>query len=112
MKEGFILDGYPRTRQQAEALEAYLESKRLSLDVVLYLAVGKEVLRKRLEKRINSPWSEDKSEVIERRLQVSELEMEALTGFYQEAGIVSMVNGEQKPDIVFEKIQEVLQFHS
>jgi adenylate kinase len=38
--------------------------------------------------------------------------MEALTGFYQEAGIVSMVNGEQKPDIVFEKIQEVLQFHS
>ena len=112
MKEGFILDGYPRTRQQAEALEAYLESKRLSLDVVLYLAVGKEVLRKRLEKRIDSPWSEDKSEVIERRLQVSELEMEALTGFYQEAGIVSMVNGEQEPDIVFEKIQEVLQFHS
>lgn len=38
--------------------------------------------------------------------------MEALTGFYQEAGIVSMVNGEQEPDIVFEKIQEVLQFHS
>lgn len=112
IKAGFILEGYPRTRQQAEALEAYLESKRLSLDAVLYLAVGKEVLRKRLEKGIDSLWQEDKSEVIERRLQVSELEMEAIASFYQETGIVSRVNGEQEPDIVFEKIQEVLQFHS
>ncbi|CZR07210.1 adenylate kinase family protein [Trichococcus ilyis] len=112
IKAGFILEGYPRTRQQAEALDAYLESKRLSLDAVLYLAVGKEVLRKRLEQRSDSPRLEDKSEVIERRLQVSAVEMEALMSFYQEAGIVSMVNGEQEPDIVFGKIQEVLQFHS
>lgn len=125
--KGFILEGYPRTCQQAAALEAYLESKRLALDAVVYLAVGKEVLRKRLERKLGSPilslavhrktgcspaLSDDLSELIEKRLQESELEIEALASFYQEVGIVSMVNGDQEPKVVFANIQEVLQFHS
>jgi len=125
--KGFVLDGYPRTLSQAEALEAYLQSKGVPLDAALYLAVGKQELRKRLEKRLHSPSVssdfpergespssrvDDQSEVVERRLQVSESEVEALLHFYQGLGIVSIVDGEKEPDIVFAKIQESLQFHS
>lgn len=112
--KGFVLDGYPRTLPQAEALEAYLQSKGLSLDVALYLAVGKDVLRKRLEQRLTSPIPrvDDQSEVVERRLRVSEAEVDALLHFYQGLGVVSIVDGEKEPDIVFAKIQEALQFHS
>lgn len=122
-KKGFILDGYPRTVQQAEALEAYLHSRGVQLDAVLYLAVGKGVLRRRLAKRLLSPdtnkeWGifsprmDDQSEIVERRIQVSEAEMEELWHFYRKRGIVSIVDGDQEPSQVFRDIQEVLRLYS
>lgn len=126
-KRGFILDGYPRTVPQAEALEAYLHSRGLQLDAALYLAVGKETLRRRVAMRLHSPslspdankeWGislprmDDQSAIVERRIQVSEEEMEALLHFYQKRGIISIVDGEKEPSEVFRDIQEALRFHS
>lgn len=126
-KKGFILDGYPRTVQQAEALEAYLHSRGVQLDAVLYLAVGKGVVRRRLTKQFQSPilfpnaiqeWGgslprmDDQSEIVERRIQVSEAEIEELLHFYQKRGLVSIVDGDQESSKVFRDIQPFLRLVS
>lgn len=125
-KKGFVLDGYPRTMQQAGALESYLRSRDMQLDAALYLAVGKKTLRRRLARRLHSPSltpdaskeggipfprMDDQSEIVEKRIQVSEAEMEALLHFYQKRGIASIVDGEKEPAEVFKDIQEALRFH-
>lgn len=126
-KNGFVLDGYPRTLQQAEAVEAYLHSQGMQLDAVLYLAVGKGVVRRRLAKRLQSPflfpnatkdWGaflpriDDQSDIVERRIQVSEAEIEELLHFYQKRGLVSIVDGDQEPSEVFRDIQPFLRLVS
>lgn len=50
VENGFVLDGYPRTLQQANMLEAYLQSQNRNLDAVLFLDVSQDTLRHRLAK--------------------------------------------------------------
>lgn len=50
VENGFVLDGYPRTLQQAKMLEAYLQSQNRNLDAVLFLDVSQDTLRHRLAK--------------------------------------------------------------
>ena len=134
---GFLLDGYPRTINQAQALEDMLEDKGRSLDTVLYIQVDKEILLERLTGRFicsncgatyhktnKQPEKEgvcdvcgstdfyqrddDKPETVKRRIQVNEDQSNVLFDFYKDRGIVARVDGQGDPNDVFEDVKEIL----
>tara|TARA_R110002020_G_scaffold88345_10_gene217082 strand:- start:2033 stop:2614 length:582 start_codon:yes stop_codon:yes gene_type:complete len=94
---GFILDGFPRTVPQAEALEELLERKQLQLDVVVELAVDEAALLERVEKRAaesgDNVRSDDNAEALKKRLDVYRAQTAPLTEFYRRKGLLKQVNG-------------------
>lgn len=125
VENGFVLDGYPRTLQQANMLEAYLQSQNRNLDAVLFLDVSQDTLRHRLAKwgalRLKVKQGnaqneakrgeirlDDKPEVIENRLRINERLIESLIHFYKELNLLHVINGEGTPDNVFDNINESL----
>lgn len=93
--QGFIFDGFPRTTDQAEALDSFLVSKGTQIDVMLSLEVPKEELVKRLLKRgEESGRADDKDEkIIRNRIKVYGEETAIVAAFYQKAGKLRTVNG-------------------
>jgi adenylate kinase len=79
--KGFILDGFPRTATQAEALQALLDEQDLRLDAVVEFAVTDEVVVQRLSGRGRSDDTED---VIRRRQQVYRDDTAPLLAFYRD----------------------------
>lgn len=125
VENGFVLDGYPRTLQQAKMLEAYLQSQNQNLDAVFFLDVSQDTLRHRLAQRGNLRSKEkqgnsqieskrekirldDKPEVIENRLHINKELMESLIHFYKERNLLYVINGEGDFDKVFDNINEGL----
>lgn len=125
VENGFVLDGYPRTLQQAKVLEAYLQSQNQNLDAVFFLDVSQDTLRHRLAQRGNLRSKEkqgnsqieskrekirldDKPEVIENRLHINKELMESLIHFYKERNLLCVINGEGDFDNVFDNINEGL----
>ncbi|EHG5966262.1 adenylate kinase [Enterococcus faecalis] len=125
VENGFVLDGYPRTLQQAKMLEAYLQSQNQNLDAVFFLDVSQDTLRHRLAQRGNLRSKEkqgnsqieskrekirldDKLEVIEDRLHINKELMESLIHFYKERNLLYVINGEGDFDNVFDNINEGL----
>lgn len=125
VENGFVLDGYPRTLQQAKMLEAYLQSQNQNLDAVFFLDVSQDTLRHRLVQRGNLRSKEkqgnsqieskrkkirldDKPKVIENRLHINKELMESLIHFYKERNLLYVINGEGDFDNVFDNINEGL----
>lgn len=125
VENGFVLDGYPRTLQQAKMLEAYLQSQNQNLDAVFFLDVSQDTLRHRLAQRGNLRSKEkqgnsqieskrgkirldDKPEVIENRIHINKELMESLIHFYKERNLLYVINGEGDFDNVFDNINEGL----
>jgi adenylate kinase len=130
--DDFVLDGYPRTQQQAEWLTAFLEENEISLDAVLSLDVPDDVIVRRLSRRRvhretgetyhldHSPppddvdsdlivqRDDDQPETIRNRLSVYREETEPLEAYYEERGMLVRVNGEGSIDEVYGRIEEVL----
>jgi adenylate kinase len=121
-EEGFILDGFPRNRLQAEALEEALQTKARNLDKVVYIDVPEEELLRRLEGRYvcrqcQAPHSipadrpsdqeltcercggelyqrdDDRSEAVQKRIEVYKSETVPVLDFYRERGILADVPG-------------------
>jgi len=94
---GFILDGFPRTVPQAEALDALLERKRLQLDVVIELVVDEDALLDRVKKRAaesgDNVRSDDNADALKKRLDVYRAQTAPLAQFYREKGLLKQVNG-------------------
>lgn len=131
---GFILDGFPRTIQQANATERMLRDLDCTLDAVVTLEVGREEIVRRLEARRvcsecgatyhleHDPPAEqgtcdrcgseliqredDRPETILQRLSEYEEKTEPLLGFYRDRGLLVTVEGEQPIDDVTEEIEE------
>jgi adenylate kinase len=87
---GFLLDGYPRTRAQAETLAGILAAVDRPLDAVLLLAVPEEELMRRALARGRS---DDRQEVVRERLRVYREETEPLIGYYRRLGLLREVDG-------------------
>jgi adenylate kinase len=108
---GFVLDGFPRTMPQAEALYDLLRELRRGLDVVFDFQVpDREVLLQRLLARAAVEGrSDDTPEVIERRLELFDRETAPLVEYYRshQANVVG-VHADRSIDEVFHEIDEAL----
>jgi len=91
---GFLLDGYPRTVAQAEALDDTLAADGKAIDAVIRLLVDDDELVSRLLRRAREQGrSDDTREVIENRLAVYRNETEPLVDLYRERGLLREVEG-------------------
>ena len=130
--EGVILDGYPRTREQAEALDKLLKEEKRSLDMVLYLETSEEVAVQRLSGRRVCPKcgknyhvtnmppekegfcdicgveleqrEDDKPETVRNRLHVYERRTKDLIEYYEEKSLLRKVDGNVAAEQLFEEI--------
>jgi adenylate kinase len=102
---GYLLDGFPRTIAQAEALDAMLLKEDRPLDVVLELRVPEEELFQRLAGRGRA---DDKPDVIRQRLVAYRQQTEPLLQYYGKKGLLQSVDGLGTVDQIFERIEKVL----
>ncbi len=112
---GFILDGYPRTLAQADAVEAMLEGKGLKLDVVIELVVDDKALVGRIVKRAEEAKAagqpvrkDDNPVVFEERLREYYKKTAPLIGYYHAKGLLVGVDGMASIDDVTAQIEALL----
>jgi adenylate kinase len=135
-QNGFLLDGFPRTVPQADALENLLVDLNKKIDYVININVDKSILMERLTGRrickecgstyhlvFNPPAKEgvcdrcggelyqradDNAETVQNRLDVNIKQQEPLLSFYEEKGYLRTLDGQQDINKVFADIEELL----
>jgi adenylate kinase len=109
-RDGFVLDGFPRTMPQADALEEMLREIGRDLDVVLEFQVPDLVGRERMLKRAAEEGrTDDTPEAIEERLRLYHEETEPLIEYYRSRGNLVGIHADQPVDAVFSEIQQTLE---
>ncbi len=107
--KGFILDGFPRTIAQGEALDTMMYKHNEKVSIVISLEVEEEELINRILKRgENSGRSDDNRETVELRLKIYHEQTEPLKNFYIEQGKLVKVQGEGDIDEIFESITTII----
>jgi adenylate kinase len=104
-QKGYLLDGFPRTIAQAEALDAMLAEQGTPLDVVLELQVPEEELFRRLAGRGRA---DDTPEVIRQRLVAYREQTEPLLNYYGRQNLLRSIDGLGSVNEVFGRAQAVL----
>ena len=108
--DGFILDGFPRTFAQAEALDAMLRDIDRPLDLVLELQVPDGVAVERLSRRAALEGRpDDTPEAIRRRLELYHEETEPLVEYYRARGNVVGIRGNRSENEVFAEVQRAVE---
>ncbi len=105
--DGFLLDGFPRTVPQAEALVELLVEFRWQLTSVIEIRVPHDELTRRLKSRANqaeTPRADDSLNAIPTRLEVYRDETKPLISFYEERGQLLTVDGVGTMDEVYERL--------
>jgi adenylate kinase len=107
---GFILDGFPRTIPQAEALDAMLDRIGRRLSVVLELQLDEdEAVRRLLGRSEQEGRSDDTSEVIRNRMRVYQEQTEPLVAYYLAQRILVGVHAGKRPETVYAEIESVIE---
>ena len=114
-RNGFILDGFPRTLAQAEALDAMLASKGMELDKVLELTVDQSKLVQRIVKRADEARAagqpvrkDDDPEVFKTRLEAYNRDTAVVAPYYAKRGQVVVIDGMKPIDDVTADIETAL----
>jgi adenylate kinase len=114
-KNGFILDGFPRTVPQAEALDELLKHKHMKLDAVIELRVNESALLARVETRVAQMRArgeevrvDDTPEVLTKRLASYRSQTEPLIHYYSERRKLSTVDGMMTIEEVTREINRIL----
>ncbi|MCK7612227.1 adenylate kinase [Roseibium sediminicola] len=115
-KKGFILDGFPRTLAQAEALDQMLGANSLKLNAVLELRVDQTKLVDRIIKRAEDAKAagqpvrkDDDPEVFKQRLEAYNRDTAVVVPYYEKTGLLSVIDGMQSIEDVTASIDSVLQ---
>ncbi len=98
---GVLLDGYPRTAEQADALEAVLEELGQRLDVALNIEAPNDVVTARM---LDRGRSDDTAEAIARRLELYETQTAPLLDWFEARGLLAAVDGVGTPDEVHQRV--------
>ena len=107
---GFILDGFPRTTVQAEALDAMFGEIGRRFNVVLVLQIPDEVAFQRLRRRAQIEGrKDDTDEAIRRRLENYHRETEPLIEYYRARGNLVPIHGDRSENEVFAELQAALE---
>lgn len=136
-ENGFMLDGYPRTLDQANALQENLNEMNAEIDHVIYIEVDKDVLEERLSGRIicrecgatyhkvyNPPSAEgvcdncgsndfyqredDKPEKVRHRINLQMESIQPILAYYEELGLLHRISGEDEIEKVYRGIRDIL----
>lgn len=136
-EKGFLLDGFPRTQAQAEALDKIMQDLNRSIEAVINIEVNPEILMQRLTGRIicrncgstyhktNNPpkvegtcdrcgshdfyqREDDKPETVENRIQINIEQSKPILNYYKAKGILRNVDGESGIDNLFQTIQSIM----
>ena len=110
---GFILDGFPRTTAQAEALDRMLNEKGLPLDHVIEISVNNSVLIARINPRVaETPEAErrddDNAETLKHRLEVYHEQTAPILPYYAGRGMLKKVDGMKQIDEVSKQIEAII----
>jgi adenylate kinase len=109
---GFILDGFPRTAAQAEALDRMLIERELALDGVVELKVDENILLSRVENRAREAGAaarpDDNAEALLKRLAIYREQTAPLVHYYRDRGMLKAVDGMKPVDEVTADIESVL----
>ncbi len=106
-KRGFILDGFPRTAAQAEALDRLLADAGVALERCIAISVDEEELVQRLLKRAEIEGrADDNEETIRNRMRVYREQTEPLIAHYRKSGVLVEVDGRGDIDTVAARIAE------
>ncbi len=136
VKNGFILDGYPRSLRQAELLDGILKAKNMGIDLVVYLDTSEPVIVQRLSGRLvcqdcganfhlkNMPprvkmvcdncggklyqRNDDREETIKKRLAVYKKEVSGIIAYYQNNGKYFKLSADEELETVLNKILELI----
>jgi adenylate kinase len=104
VENGFILDGFPRTENQAEELDRILGQK-YPLDLVLDIDVPTDIV---IERLLGRGREDDNHDSIRRRLELYEQETKPLIDLYAKRGLLVQVDGVGEEDKVFQRILDVI----
>ena len=109
-REGFVLDGFPRTTAQADALDAMLREIGRELTVVFELQISDDICIDRLAKRaVEENRRDDTPEAIRTRLELYHRETEPLVEHYRAQGILVGIHADATVNEVFAEIQAALE---
>ena len=108
-RSGFVLDGFPRNVQQAEALDEMLAGIGRGIDTVLFFDLSDDVAAERMRGRAEAEGrTDDTPEVIARRLAIYHAQTEPVVERYRAAGVLVPLRAERPIDEVFAEIIEAL----
>ena len=103
---GCLFDGFPRTLQQARALDAALQARGTPLDAVIELRGDEQELISRMHKRaVAEHRADDDPAVVAQRMDVYKRQTSPLLGYYQKQGLLHSVDAMGTPDEVFSRIK-------
>ncbi len=105
VEHGFLLDGYPRTADQAAALEVFLSEAGKNLDGAVNLAVPVDEVTARMMARGRA---DDTEEAIRRRLDLYESETVPLLAWFADHGLLDVVDGMGDEDVVFGRLSAAI----
>ena len=110
--KGFILDGFPRTLNQAKQLDNLLELKKMKINYIIELNVDENLLINRIDKRASENINirnDDNSDVLKNRIVIYNRDTLPVINFYKASNRLKTINGMQSIEEVWKDIQKVIE---